>query len=39
MTCKYRKESPPKNGLPGYAISNLMAVASRAPDMAVIKEK
>lgn len=39
ITCKYFNESPSKKGLPGYAISNLIAVAKIAPDSPVTKEK
>jgi len=39
ITCKYLKESPLKNGLPGYANSNLIIVANAAPDNPVHIEK
>jgi len=39
ITCKYLNESPLKNGLPGYAISKRIIVASKEPDIPVHNEK
>jgi hypothetical protein len=35
ITCRYLKESPLKNGLPGYASSILIIVANAAPEQPV----